>query len=81
MYELLLLAKIVLSISKTMTAIYNKATAIGEQFKDVLFMIYVLGMITLVFVLLMEVKLEYQIDVLPGMDIPVDEWYAALFKS
>ena len=47
--------------------------------KDLFFIIFFVGMMGVSFVLFMEMKLYFQVDI-AGVDIPLDEWYERVFK-
>ncbi len=48
------------------------------QIKDILITLYFVFMVVFVVAMLLEVKIYFNVDVVPGMDIPIDEWYAQL---
>jgi len=50
-----------------------------QQVKDVLIALYLIFMMITLLAVLIEIKLYFNIDVVPGMDIPIDEWYAQAF--
>lgn len=52
---------------------------IESSFKDVLGILYIIAVLVLGFTALLEFKLAYNIDMLPGIDLPIDEWYEATF--
>jgi len=53
-------------------------TNLTLQIKDALIMAYLIFMVIFVVAVLLEIKIQYNIDVVPGMDIPIDEWYQQL---
>jgi|GEM_PF-4686399 len=62
-----------------MKAIMIPQMKLIQQVKDVLIALYLIFMMITLLAVLIEIKLYFNIDVVPGMDIPIDEWYAQAF--
>ena len=47
--------------------------------RDWLMIVYLMAIVILFFIALMEFKLAFNVDYLPGIDLPIDEWYESTF--
>ncbi len=52
-----------------------------ESFRDIVLVLYSLAFFVLFMVLILEYKIAFQVDFLPGIDLPIDEWYEATFHN
>ena len=59
-----------------MENIINKSLVFLENLKDLIYIGYFIAMFGLAVVFLMEAKIYFGLDVLPGVDVPIDEWYS-----
>lgn len=59
---------------------HGKSSNLMAQAKDILIAAYMISMVFILVAVLFEVKIYFAIDVVPGMDIPIDEWYASAFQ-
>ena len=62
-----------------MEAFIQKSLLQLTQLREILYAIYFIGVLVLAFAMIIEVKLYFDLDVFPGMDFPIDEWYASAF--
>lgn len=47
-----------------------------DQLKDLLIVVYMVCIMLALFIAMLEIKIFFNLDVVPGLDIPIDEWYA-----
>lgn len=60
---------------KTNTADELVAEERKQLLEQVFGVIYIIFIVIITLAVLMELKIEYQIDLFPGMNTPFDDWY------
>lgn len=63
-----------------MNAFIQQHTSLITQIKEYLVFFYGVVMFIFFLVAFIEMKLYFNLDVIPGADIPIDEWYVQIFK-